>query len=318
MPVGKSLSVAPVDLDGDGFIDLIVANDTVQNFVFHNKGDGTFEEIGTLAGVAFDANGGPRGAMGIDTARLHNDDSIGIGIGNFANEMIALYVSHGDTLHFSDDAIAEGVGSPSRLPLKFGLFFFDYDLDGWLDLLTANGHLEQDISKFQASQRLCPAGPALLERRREKVPASSPWPQARPAPICSNRSWAAAARTPTSTATAIWMSSSPRCGGPPLLLRNDQDLGHHYLRLKLIGNGTTTNRDAIGAWVKATVNGRTLWRQVMPTRSYLSQSELPVTIGLGAATAADVVQVIWPGLPKSPQMVANVKLDGMTVVEQGK
>ncbi len=93
--------------------------------------------------------------MGIDTGHLHNDDSIGIGIGNFANEATAMYVSHGDQLHFSDDAIAEGIGSSSRLPLKFGLFFFDYDLDGWLDLLTANGHLEQENPSSRRARNTC-------------------------------------------------------------------------------------------------------------------------------------------------------------------
>lgn len=317
VPVAKSLSVAPVDLDGDGFIDLIVANDTVQNFVFHNKRDGTFEEIGTSSGVAFDPYGNPRGAMGIDTARLHNDDSIAISIGNFANEMIAMYVSHGDQLHFSDDAIAEGIGSPSRLPLKFGLFFFDYDLDGWLDLLTANGHLEQEITKFQKSQKYAQSAQLFWNGGLKGAGFIPVGPDKAGAdlfePIVGRGSAYADIDGDGDLDVVL-----TQVGGPPLLLRNDQKLDHHYLRLKLVGNGTTTNRDAIGAWVKATVAGRTLWRQVMPTRSYLSQSELPVTIGLGSTAKVDSVEVIWPGAPKAPQVIADVKVDAMTVVEQGK
>src|SRR5439155_4778803 len=117
--------------------------------------DGTFKEIGASTGIAFDAAGAARGAMGIDAARYRNDRTLAIGIGNFANEMTALYVSSsgGSGMLYTDDAIAEGVGPASRLPLKFGLFFFDYDLDGWLDLLSVNGHLEEEIHKIQASQQ---------------------------------------------------------------------------------------------------------------------------------------------------------------------
>jgi hypothetical protein len=160
VPIAKSLGVAPVDIDGDGWIDLIVANDTVQNFVFHNERNGTFKEIGAEAGVAFDSNGNTRGAMGIDAAHYRNDQALGIAIGNFANEMSALYVSQSGPLLFADEAIPEGVGPASRLLLKFGVFFFDYDLDGRLDLLTANGHLEQEITKIQKSQSY--AQPAQL------------------------------------------------------------------------------------------------------------------------------------------------------------
>ena len=144
--------------------------------------------------------------MGIDTARYRNDDALGVAIGNFANEMTALYVSQQDPLVFTDEAITEGVGPASRLLLKFGIFFFDYDLDGRLDLLTANGHLEEEIAKIQASQQLRPTGAALLER-------AAPPSGARFLPVpagqvrlrtCSSPSSAAAPPLPTSTATATW------------------------------------------------------------------------------------------------------------------
>ena len=132
---------------------MVVANDTVQNFLFHNQHNGTFQEIGARSGIAYDAYGLTRGAMGIDSARFRTDDSLGIAIGNYANEMNALYVSQRDSLLFADEATKEGMGPASQSLLKFGLFFFDYDLDGRLDVLTANGHLEPDIHLVQSSQQ---------------------------------------------------------------------------------------------------------------------------------------------------------------------
>ena len=123
LPLAKSLAVAPVDVDNDGWIDLVVANDTVQNFLFHNEHNGTFKEIGARSGVAYDAYGLTRGAMGIDSARFRNDDTLGIAIGNFANEMNALYVAQRDSLVFADEAARQGVGPASQKLLKFGLIF---------------------------------------------------------------------------------------------------------------------------------------------------------------------------------------------------
>ena len=137
----------------DGWPDLVVSNDTVQNFVFHNRQNGTFEEIGARTGVAFDPYGNSRSAMGIDAADFRNDGSLGIAIGNFANEMTALYVSQQQPLQFADEAIVAGIGPASRGALTFGVLFLDYDLDGRLDLLTANGHIEDEINKVQASQQ---------------------------------------------------------------------------------------------------------------------------------------------------------------------
>jgi hypothetical protein len=292
VPAAKSLGVSPVDVDGDGWIDLIVANDTVPNFLFLNQRDGTFKEVGAAAGVAFDSYGNTRGAMGIDTARYRNDGKLGIAIGNFANEMTALYVAQNAPTNFSDEAITEGVGPASRLLLKFGVFFFDYDLDGRLDLLTANGHLETEISKIQQSQTY--AQPAQLfwnaGDRADGCFLVVPPEKAGTdlfKPIVGRGSAFADIDGDGDLDVVL-----TQVGGPPLLLRDDQQLHHHWLRLKLVG--TKSNRDAIGAWIMVRVGGQTLWRQVMPTRSYLSQSELPVTIGLGDSPHPETVEILWP------------------------
>lgn len=292
VPAGKSLGVAPADLNGDGWIDLVVANDTVQNFVFTNRHDGTFAEVGAILGVGFDSFGNARGAMGIDIARHRNDETLGIAIGNFANEMTALYVSQG-TGTFADEAIAEGIGPASRLPLKFGVFFFDYDLDGWQDLLSANGHLEEDITKIQKSQQYRQSAQlfwnagatdgGFLEVKADQAGADLFRPLV-------GRGSAYADIDGDGDLDVLLLQSA----GPPLLLRNDQSLGHRWLRFRLVG--TKSNREAIGAWVKLTAGGRTQWRQVSPSRSYLSQSELPVTFGLGPTSGAAVesIEVLWP------------------------
>lgn len=305
----KTLGVAPVDIDSDGWIDLIVANDTVPNLVFLNLRDGTFREIGGQSGVAFDSYGNTRGAMGIDTAVYRNDGKLGIGIGNFANEMTALYVQQNSPTNFSDEAITEGIGPDSRAPLKFGLFFFDYDLDGRLDLLTANGHLEEEIAKLQKSQKY--QQPAQLfwnagDRGFVSVSAEKAGSDLFK-PIVGRGSAFADIDGDGDLDVVL-----TQVGGSPLLLRNDQSLGNHWLRLKLVGK--KANRDAIGAWIKVRIGNQTLARQVMPTRSYLSQSELPVTIGLGKAATPDEVEIKWPN--GQVQKLTDVKVDQTTIVTQ--
>jgi hypothetical protein len=289
MPEGKTLGVAPVDYDQDGWIDLFVSNDTVRNFLYHNLGNGRFEEIGALEGIAYDRNGKATGAMGIDAAYFRNDKELGIGIGNFANEMSSLFVTEDGHAPFADEAILVGFGPASRLALTFGLFFFDYDLDGRLDIFQANGHLEADINVVQPSQTY--AQPAQLF-----------W-------NCGD-----ACRTPFTLAEDTGDLTMPlvgrgaayadidgdgdldivvvQNGRRAVLFRNDQQLGHHWLRVKL--EGRTVNRNAIGAVLTLTANGVTQRRSVMPTHSYLSQVELPVTFGLGSGQQVDNLTVVWP------------------------
>jgi len=308
-PAAKTLAVAPIDLNRDGWIDLVVANDTVQNFVFTNRHDGTFAEVGEMSGVAFDAFGQARGAMGIDVARFRNDDSVGIAIGNFANEMNALYVARpggvGDPLVFSDEAVSQGIGPASQSLLKFGLFFFDYDLDGRLDVLTANGHIEDEIEKVQPGTRY--RQPAQLFWNTGGQPTF--------VEVDSRSAGDDLFKPMVGRGSAYGDFDGDgdldvvitQVAGSPRVLRNEGSPGHRWVRVRL--EGVRSNRDGIGAWVQARVGDRLLARQVMPTKSYLSQSELTVTLGLGGDPLTELL-VVWPD--GSRQRVEGVR-EGTTV-----
>lgn len=291
VPMAKSLGVLLHDLDRDGWQDLVVANDTVQNFLFHNQKDGTFVEMGATSGVAFDSAGNARGAMGIDAAYFRNDDALGIAIGNFANEMTALYVASGPSLQFTDDAVPTGLGPPSRLDLKFGVLFADFDLDGRPDLAAANGHLEEEIHQVQASQHY--AQPPHLfwncgpENTTEflLLDESSLGPDLLKPMV--GRGLACADLDGDGDQDLILTANR----GAPRILRNDQSLGHHWLRLQLIDPQLA---DAIGAVVEVDSAGRTIRQVVAPSRGYLSQSELALTFGLGTANAVSAIRVTWP------------------------
>lgn len=312
-PAAKSLGITFNDFDADGRLDVVIANDTVQNFLLHNLANGKFEEIGALSGVAFDLDGNARGAMGIDTAWFRNSSAVGIAIGNFSNEMTALYVAKTKDLQFRDEAVANGLGPASRIELKFGVLFADLDLDCRQDLFSANGHLEIEINKVQSSQHyeqsphlFWNCGPDSATEFELVVAAKTGTDFVKP----NVGRGAAYADIDGDGDLDLLISSS---GQAPRLLRNDQTLGHHWVRFQLTG-GEKINRDAIGAVVEVRTGNVTQRRQVMPTRSYLSQVELPVTFGLGSAEKVDDVRIRWPD--GSTQELNDVGIDKLHKVRQ--
>jgi hypothetical protein len=319
-PVGKALGVIVCDPDGDGWPDLAVANDTVRNFLFHNVPDGAggrkYEEVGITSNVAY-ALASPRGAMGIDVGE-HKPGQQGLLIANFANEPNTfLVLVNKKRMLYSDQAGATGLEGPSRGPLKFGAFFLDYDLDGRLDLLTANGHIDPDISKVQANQTY-------------KQPAQLFWNTGDGVRVFEPVTEAAAGKDlfkPIVGRGSVYLDYDgdgdldvvlTENGGTAVLLRNDQKLGHHWVRLLLEGDGKASNRSAIGAEVTVEAGGKTHTRWVAGARGYLSQSEFAITVGLEKAETIDKVTVRWPGKDAKPQTWTGLKADRQSLLKQGE
>ena len=311
LPVGKALAVLAFDVNGDTRTDFVVANDTVQNFLFLNQGDGRFREAGVDIGLAFDAGGAATGAMGVDVAWFDNDDKLAVVIGNFANEMSSFYVARPGEGLFSDDAIVSGVGAPSRRALTFGVFFFDADLDGRLDMVAANGHVEPEIQRVQASQDYAQPGQLFwncgADCRRLYVPLDDVGDLAQP------RVGRGAAYADIDNDGDLDVAIT-QAGGRVALLRNDQAFGHRWVRVQLASN--SRNRHALGAVVTATVAGHRQVRVLTPTRSYLSQVELPLTFGLGQATQVDELTVQWPN--GSDETWTNLEAGRLHLINEGE
>jgi tetratricopeptide (TPR) repeat protein len=310
-PLCKALALAVEDFDGDGRPDVYVANDTARNVLFMNRGGGRFTEEGRERGVAYDLNGNATGAMGVDTGHLRDPADLALFVGNFADEMTSVYVSQDDRMFFAEETVERGIGLATRPAVTFGLFLFDYDLDGRLDLLAANGDLDADIgtvqpgrSYRQPTQLFWNAGPDA-EQTFVPVPADATGDLATP---LVGRG-AAYADIDADGDLDVLLT---QVGDAPRLLRNEQALGRHWLRCRLVG--AAGNPDALGARVEVVAGGRTQWRTVMPTRSYLSQVELPVTFGLGDAGLVESLSVTWPD--GSTQQLTDVAVDQELVIRQ--
>ena len=247
-PTSKSLGVAVLDFDGDSWPDLFVANDTQPNKLYRNNRDGTFSEAGVSAGVAFGEDGVARGAMGVDAADYDRSGRPHLLVGNFSNQMLALYHNEGNGL-FVDEAPASTVGRASLLYLTFGAFFFDYDLDGWLDLFAANGHIEEEINRVQPKVEY--RQPPLMFRNLGGKRFENVMPKLGAAlnrPLVARG--AAYADYDLDGDLDVLVSTNH---GPVYLYRNHGGNQNNFLRVKL--TGTKSNRDGIGAVVRVRSGG---------------------------------------------------------------
>ncbi len=311
-PTGKSLGVALLDYDNDGWLDLFVSNDTQPNKLYRNNRNGTFSEVGLAAGVAFSDAGRARAGMGTDAGDYDHSGRQSLVIGNFTDEGMSLYHNEGSGL-FTDESESAGIAGPSALSLTFGCFFFDYDLDGRLDIFAANGHVADDIGVVRPNLHY--AEPPLLfhnlgQGKFQDVSADVGAALRRPMVARG----AAYADFDNDGDLDLVVTTN---NGPAHLFRNQNGNRNDLLRLKLIG--TKSNRDAIGAGVTLTAaGGMRQFAMVKSGSSYLSQSEFPLTFGLGKPGSVQQVnlEIAWPSGRK--ESLANVAPDQFVVVEEGR
>jgi hypothetical protein len=306
-PRGKGLGVAVFDFDEDGHLDLAVANDTQPNNLYKNGGNGTFTDVGVLAGIAFSESGVARGAMGIDAGDYDGSGRQSLVIGNFSNEMISLYHNEGRGF-FIDAAPVSEVGRASLLTLAFGAFFFDFDLDGLLDIFVANGHVENDIQAVQ--QRVTYTQPPHLFRNlgqsRFRDVAKEVGPELG-RPVVAR----AAAHGDIDGDGDLDLLVTTN-GGRAYLYRNDLQAPASWVGFRL--RGTRSNRDGIGARIRVTAGGKTQTAMVKSSTGYLSQSQLPVVFGLGKSATVEKVEILWPS--GTTQTVSSPAPGRIHVVEE--
>jgi hypothetical protein len=310
-PTSKSLGVALMDYNNDGWLDLFVANDTEPNKLYKNNGNGTFTDEAVTAGVAFSEAGTARAGMGVDAGDYDGSGRQGIVIGNFTNESMALYRNEGTGL-FTDEAPNSGIGKMSAQSLTFAVFFFDYDLDGLLDVFAANGHVSDDISVVQPNVKYAQA-PHLFRNKGKKKFEEMTGRLGRALQRAIVGRGAAYGDFDNDGDLDLLITSN---NGPARLLRNENGNQNDLLRVKTVG--TRSNRDGIGAKVTLKTAKGKLFSLVKTGSSYCSQSELPLVFGLGAPEEGRTVslEIVWPGGQKD--LITDIKANQSITVQEGK
>ena len=310
-PTSKTLGVAVLDFDDDGWPDLMFSNDTQPNKLYRNNGNGTFTEKAVVAGIAFSEDGVACAGIGVDAADYDHSGFPSLLITNFANQMLSLYHNEGKGL-FVDEAPRSEIGRASLLTLGFGCFFFDYDLDGWPDVLVANGHIDADVQRVQANVKY--AMPPHLFRNVGKGKFEEVTKSLGQA-FASPRVGRGAAYADFNNDGRLDLLLSTN-GGPVYLFRNEVQGAalNHSLRIKL--TGTKSNRDGIGATVRLTSGGETQTQMLRSGSSYLSASELVLTFGLAHNQKADAVEIRWPS--GEVERLANARAGQTVTVTEGK
>lgn len=311
-PAGKTLGIALLDYDDDGWMDLFVANDTEPNKLYRNNRNGTFTDNGVIAGVAFSEAGTARAGMGVDAADYDGSGKPGIVIGNFTNESIALYHNDGSGL-FTDEAATSGIGKISAQSLTFAIFFFDYNLDGLVDIFAANGHVSDDISVVQPAVKYAQQPHLFFNKGKKKFEeVTAKLGRALNRAIVGRG--AAYGDYDNDGDLDLLITTN---NGPARLLRNDNANQNDLLRVRTVG--AKANRNGIGAKVVVkTSKGRTIYGMVRTGSSYCSQSELPLVFGLGKPEEGTTltIEITWPGGQKD--RIADVKPNQSITIQEGK
>jgi len=308
--LGKALGVVATDINNDGLTDLFVANDTVQNFLFVNRGDGKFEEIGLMAEVAYSEDGRPRSGMGVDSADFNSDSWPDLFVANVDQEKFSIYQNNKDET-FRDQAMTTGIGQATLLLSGWGLKFFDFDNDGIMDLLLANGHPDDmvDINLTKVTYK----EPLLLFRQENRkfnnvsADAGPAFQRQHPARGLALGDYDNDGRSDVLVANN---------GEAPLLLHNKAGEGNHWLGIRLVG--TQSNRDGVGARLSWSAGGIKHSKLRTSGGSYLSSHDPREILGLGKATKLDWLEVKWPGPNGKTEKLAEVPVDRYVVITEGK
>ena len=309
--LGKALGVVATDVNNDGLMDLFVANDTVQNFLFMNRGGGKWEEVALAAEVAFSDNGQPRSGMGVDAADFDGDGLVDLFVANVDQEMFSLYKNRGGET-FIDVAHHHDIAKATRLLSGWGLKFFDYDNDGLLDLILANGHPDDMVDSYSPQVRY--KEPLVLFHNDGKR-------------LTNVSEWGGTAFHEDFPARGLAIGDYDNDGLPdvvignngaaPVLLRNNTGQGNHWLGVRLVGK--TANRDAIGARLSWSAGGVQRSRLKNNGGSYLSSHDPREIIGIGSAAKLDWLEIKWPSPSKRVDRFTNLPIDRyVTVTEGGK
>jgi enediyne biosynthesis protein E4 len=308
--LGKALGVVTTDINNDGMMDLFVANDTVQNFLFVNRGDGKFEEIGLMAEVAYSEDGRPRSGMGVDSADFNGDGWPDLFVANVDQEKFSIYQNNKDET-FRDQAMTTGVGQATLLLSGWGLKFFDFDNNAVMDLFLANGHpddmVEVNMTKVTYKE------PLLLFRQESQKFANI---SAQAGPAFGRRYPARGMALGDYDNDGRYDIMVANNGEPPLLLRNNTGKENHWLGVRLVG--AQSNRDAIGARLTWSVGGVRHSRLKTAGGSYLSSHDPREILGLGTATKLDWLEVKWPGPNERNEKFSAVPVDRYIVITEGK
>src|SRR3954468_12098772 len=308
--LGKGLGVVATDINGDGLTDLFVANDTVQNFLFANRGKGKWEEIALAAEVGFSANGTPRSGMGVDATDITGDGKQDLFVANVDQEMFSLYRNDGNEF-FSDVAAPNGVAQATRLLSGWGLKFFDYDIDGSVDLFLANGHPDDMIENY--SQQVHYKEPLLLfhhdgTRLVNVIPEAAPAFQR----MFPARGLAVGDYNNDGRIDVLIGNN----GGAPVLLKNNAGAGHHWLGIKL--QGTACNRDAIGATITWGYGDARRSRFKVGGGSYLSSHDVREVLGIGGATKVEWLEIKWPQPSGRVERFTDLPIDRYVTIVEGR
>ncbi len=308
--LGKALGAVATDINGDGLMDLFVANDTVQNFLFANRGKGKWDEIALSAEVGFSVNGTPRSGMGVDAADVNGDGKQDLFVANVDQEMFSLYKNDGNEF-FSDVAAFHGVAQATRLLSGWGLKFFDYDNDGFVDLLLANGHPDDMIESY--SQQVHYKEPLVLFHH-DGTKLSNVSDSAGPVfkKMFPARGLAIGDYNNDGRIDVVIGNN----GGAPVLLKNNAGDGNHWLGARL--QGTACNRDAIGATLTWSAGGTTRSRYKSNGGSYLSSHDMREVLGLGKATKLDWLEIKWPQPSGRVERVTDLPIDRYVTIVEGK